>query len=312
MSKLGFIFCLATCLVVADEAVLDYIPEVKIGEDSLGRDQGEIFSYFGPWVDHLDVLHEQFSKASPFPYVVIDDFLALEVYQQVVSEFPKPSEGKWHFYNNPLEIKYAKDNMDEIPPLLKEMIYVLNERPFIDVVCKISGISELVYDPYLHGGGLHSYPANGKLDMHLDYNVHPITKMERRLNLIYYTNEQWEDSWGGDIEFWSSDMAQCEARVLPKPNRAVLFQTSGISFHGLPDLLKCPEGVFRQSIAIYYVSPLRAMIPYRHKASYYPRPGDVDDPRMNKLREIRSYRRITPDDIEEIWPNWKDELTEAN
>lgn len=43
-------------------------------------------------------------------------------------------------------------------------------------------------------------------------------------------------------------------RVAPRWNRGVLFQTSDISYHGLPDPI---IGYERQSMANYYVSPLR-------------------------------------------------------
>jgi hypothetical protein len=42
----------------------------------------------------------------------------------------------------------------------------------------IKYIEDLEIDPYLHGAGIHAYPNNGKIDIHLDYNIHPITKKE--------------------------------------------------------------------------------------------------------------------------------------
>jgi hypothetical protein len=36
-----------------------------------------------------------------------------------------------------------------------------------------------------------------------------------------------------------------------------LFETNDISYHGHPDPLQCPEGVFRKSIALYYYTPTR-------------------------------------------------------
>ena len=61
----------------------------------------------------------------------------------------------------------------------------------------ITGISDLESDPYLHGAGLHAYPHNGKLDVHLDYSIHPVSGKERRVNLIIYLNKDWRDDYGG-------------------------------------------------------------------------------------------------------------------
>ena len=43
---------------------------------------------------------------------------------------------------------------------------------------------------------------------------------------------------------------------------------------------------------------------YRTKATYVKRPQDPFDPRMEKLFRIRSQRRITEEDMNEIWPEW--------
>lgn len=40
--------------------------------------------------------------------------------------------------------------------------------------------------------------------------------------------------------------------VEPVFNRAVIFATSDTSFHGHPEPMKLPEGVYRRSIAMYY------------------------------------------------------------
>ena len=76
----------------------------------------------------------------------------------------------------------------------------------------------------------------------------------------------------------------------------------------------CPEGVFRKSLAYYYISPLDDKSDenkfgndgsgYRTKASFIKRPCDPDDPRMDSLYKIRPFRRITEEDMKEIWPGW--------
>ena len=43
---------------------------------------------------------------------------------------------------------------------------------------------------------------------------------------------------------------------------------------------------------------------YREKAKFTKRPEDVTDTRMNKLYNIRQYRRIDKEDMENIWPSW--------
>ena len=47
-------------------------------------------------------------------------------------------------------------------------------------------------------------------------------------------------------------MKECRQRILPILNRCVVFNTTSNSYHGHPDPLTCPEGITRNSIALYY------------------------------------------------------------
>jgi hypothetical protein len=54
-------------------------------------------------------LQEQFLSSAPFNHVVIDDFFAPEVAEQLVAEFPAyDTDGMWNaHYNNAIENKKA-------------------------------------------------------------------------------------------------------------------------------------------------------------------------------------------------------------
>jgi hypothetical protein len=176
---------------------------------------------------------------------------------------------------------------------------------------EITGIPTLEADPYLHGAGLHAHGPNGRLNMHLDYERHPITHKQRRLNVIVYMNKDWKEEWNGHIQLWNQDMSECKAKVTPIFNRAVVFQTNEISWHGLPDRILCPEGEFRKSFAYYYVSDFDVVKPMeksRFNATFVKRPQDPSDPRMEELYALRPIRRIEPDDMKRIWPEWTPEL----
>ena len=104
---------------------------------------------------------------------------------------------------------------------------------------------------------MHALKRGGKLDMHLDYSIHPHLKLERRLNLIVYLNSGWKEEYGGHLALWDSEMKGCVVKAAPIFNRAVLFQTSDISYHGNPEVVQCPETMMRKSIALYYLTPPR-------------------------------------------------------
>lgn len=259
---------------------------------------------FGDWQHRLSALHDSFRNATPFPHVVIDDFLAKDVAERVLHEYPTPSASAWCVYDNPIERKYARNDFDGLP-LIARVFSTLQSSATIDAMRTISGIPDLENDPHLHGAGLHYHPRGGKLDMHLDYSIHPITGKERRLNLILYLNPSWKDEYGGHLELWDKDFSECEASILPSFNRAVLFQTSDLSYHGMPRPLRCPPDTGRRSLAIYYVSPPRQGVTHRPKASFRPLPGQVVPPGLQTLYDLRSSRRLTQADVDEHFPEFE-------
>src|SRR5206468_2179145 len=98
-----------------------------------------------------------------------------------------------------------------------------------------TGIPGLMPDPYFEGGGLHETKRGGHLGIHADFNIHSQLKVERRLNLLIYLNENWDKTFGGELELWNKDMKECAVRVAPIFGRAVIFNTDLDSFHGHPE-----------------------------------------------------------------------------
>ena len=67
-------------------------------------------------------------------------------------------------------------------------------------------------------------------------------------------NSKWDEDWGGELLLASLSENSWKAEVSVKPlfNTTVLFSTSANSLHGHPKPLMLPEGVSRDSIALYY------------------------------------------------------------
>jgi hypothetical protein len=269
-----------------------------------------VLQYFGNWIHNISYLRNQFLSAKPFEHIIIDNFLE-ESYAEKLSElFPKLNDS-WHEYKNPIEVKYAFDNINSLPTELKNYFYYLSTNEITDIIKSITTIDDLQYDEYLHGAGIHLHPRYGRLNIHLDYEKHPYSGKERRLNIILFMSKDWNTNWNGANELWNSDVSKCIAKTEIKFNRAILFKTNDISWHGLPDKILCPENVFRKSLAYYYVSPLnnkKLEHEYRKKAKFIKRPQDEYNENMEKLYDIRANRRITQEDIDLLIPDWNIEL----
>lgn len=252
---------------------------------------------------------------NPFRHCIIDNFLNEPTFDTLQKEYPSKPNEKWWSYSNPLEVKFAFDKLDLLSDAVKNIFYALSTNEVRNRIGEIMGIEGLEYDPYLHGGGLHMHPRGGRLAMHLDYEKHPmLIDKQRRLNIILYANETWEYNWNGDTQLWDSNMEHCIVKSFPKRNRALIFETCEASWHGVPEIIKCPEGEYRKSLAFYYLTDLKSKpiadkvganeTGYRTKATFVQRPCDSPDDRIKELMKIRPIRRITNQDMQRLWPEW--------
>ena len=279
---------------------------IKIDKQKLEKLNFKNNKIFGSWINNLEQLNKNFINAQPYKHIVIDNFLNDEYISNIEKEFPENYDD-WFKYNNPLEVKYAYDNIGNLKKNTEFLFYILSSPQVINLFRKITGINNLNYDEYLHGAGIHAHPRNGKLAIHLDYEKHPISGKERRLNLILYLNKEWKEEWLGSTELWNQDVKECIFKSPIKFNSCLIFRTNDISWHGLPEPIQCPEGVFRKSLAYYYISPLESKGSinkiggqedgYRKKATYTLRPQDEKSDYLLRLIKIRSERRLNDGDL---------------
>jgi hypothetical protein len=227
-------------------------------------------------------LKTQYRSASPFPYIVIDNFLPEFLLNKSLEEL----ENHDYWYHNitkwieEYEINkfYTPNHDTDIPELRKNIPITsfifdyLNSDEFIKFLKNLTGFDDLESDKRLLGGGVHKIISGGKLSVHKDYNVHPETKKHRKLNLLLYLNKNWESDWNGNLEFWNKNITKKVVEIEPTFNRAVIFSIENAP-HGHPIPLNTPEGVSRYSLALYYFSD---EIPKEtHTVVFYKTPDEI-------------------------------------
>jgi hypothetical protein len=200
----------------------------------------------------LQELHLNFINGKPFPYLYIDDFLATSLAGSLSANFPSLSEMDI-LYEGLNENKGEHSNFETLHEDFTELKRILSSETFIKKIETISGINDLAVINDRYGSGLHQGGNGSFLDIHIDYNLHPLKKKQRRLNLIIFLNENWEKEWGGYLEFWNATGTECIAKIEPKFNRCVLFICSNISYHGYSQI-RCPALVTRKSFYLYFFS----------------------------------------------------------
>lgn len=196
-------------------------------------------------------LKVEWSGTKPFRYLVMDDFLPLEFAEEIFNAYPQPDPRTWDATTYIHQRKKFTQTKD-FPGPIAAFFELTACEGFRNLISTITGVEKLIDDPDLVGGGLHQITHGGFLDVHVDYNLHPYTKLYRRLNLLLYMNKNWKPEYKGYFELWDLEADRQLEHVAPIFNRAVLFETNEISYHGHPRPLEAPENLTRKSLAIYY------------------------------------------------------------
>lgn len=235
---------------------------------------------------------EAFKAARPFPHLIIDDFVEESIAEKLSDEFPSIDDASLFNYSNPLEKKSALNDWNKFPNTTYKFFEYLCSEPVVKQLSELLGV-RLYSDFGLHGGGWHMHPDGGKLNPHLDYSIHPKLGLQRKINLIIYLSKNWESEFGGHFGLWSNDQKtnlplKLEKEVEIKFNRAVIFDTTHMSWHGLSRQVSTQGKNLRKSLAIYYLCDPPADAAPRERALYAPTEDQKGSPEIQELIRKRA------------------------
>ena len=237
------------------EQIMD-VGSIGASKDEPGALSGVISAAF---LTQADSYRATFEAARPFKYATIEDFFEPNFAEDLVRDFPAfdPERARNEF--GEVGGKAVHEEIATISETYSRLYRVIGSSDFLTLISRLTGIPDLMHDPKMYGGGTHENRHGQDMDPHVDFNYDPPTKLHRRLNLLVYLNREWRPEWGGQIELHSNPRRPDENRVFalePTFNRALIFETNEISWHGFPRI-NLPEDkrhLSRKSLAIYLYS----------------------------------------------------------
>lgn len=212
---------------------------------------------------HSAALGERFASAGPFRHVIIDGFLNTSFCADLLQQFPRFDEKRAINENGEVGGKSTQERVRALGGAYCQLDDIVQGREFLALIETITGIENLQYDPHYYGGGTHENRQGQDLDPHVDFNFHPITRQHRRLNLIIYLNEFWQDVWGGSLQLHRDPYCRPSEddiiTVTPLLNRCVIFETNEYSWHGFERIALPPDQqhLSRKSFALYFYTDTR-------------------------------------------------------
>jgi len=201
----------------------------------------------------IDDIKTSYRNGKPFPHVVLDGLFFESSLDPMLSEIGEMSREQWvNVDRDPRERTVRMRSAAEIREAGAHIVGILHSAAFLYLLTEITGIEQLLPDPYLQGGGFAVMRRGDYFDVHADRSVAYETGLTRRLAMIIYLNKEWQPGFRGELELWSSDGKRAEVSVEPLFNRTILFEVAYPNFHGVPAPLACPADRTRQSFIIYY------------------------------------------------------------
>lgn len=210
------------------------------GETGTGR--------FSPWLDQGLALRDEFATAAPFPLVVLDGFLDPELAHALLDEFPDPAampKSRDYVFGDKRELS----SIERQGPAGRRLHEAMLSSDFARFLSDLTG-EDLFVDPAFHGGGFHQGGDGSYLDLHVDFNIHPLhDDWLRTLNILLYLSPDWREEYGGQLLVKAAPDDE-PREIWPAFNRAVVMRTDDRTYHGYRRM-RLPAGVTRKSIATY-------------------------------------------------------------
>ena len=233
----------------------------------------------------IDELSDTYRSALPYPHLVLDGLFPASTLESVIAEFPPLTSEKWFYESNDRMSKYNLRSAADLGDSGFQFISMLHSAGFLRFLSEITGVQALLPDPYLTGAGYHVYPSGGQFDVHADRNVDFYCGLERRLVMLIYLNQNWNGSFGGQLELWDTKGTRCEKVIEPIFNRTVMFEINDENFHGVRPIIG--RDVFRSSLIIYFHTANSHLVP--HESIFTP-----TQHRKNNSAIKRIGKEITP------------------
>jgi len=201
----------------------------------------------------IDALSAIYRETPPFPHLVLDNLFSPDILDRVIDEMTALREEQWRLVESKsLEKVRRMRTIMELGDAGTQLVNLLHSASFLYLLSEITGVEQLLPDPYLQGGGYASMQPGDFFSIHSDRSVAYETGLTRRLAMIIFLNKSWDSRYNGQLELWDSDATHCEVSIDPIYNRTVIFEVAKPNFHGVPAPITCPVGWSRKSFIVYY------------------------------------------------------------
>lgn len=209
-----------------------------------------------------------YSHGTPVPWLTFDDFLPNSLLTCVQDEIDCIPSHVWSKFTRAGSMMRECNNM-KFSPTIRSLVMNFNSHEFVRWLEDMTGITKIIPDPHLIGAGLMRCYTGDSLKLHTDFNWNEQLHLNRCVSMILYLSRDWQESWGGSLEFWDFDRTHCLHNIVPKPNRLLLYTYNERLIHGHPKPLNCPDHATRDGLRLFYFKSNAIPLSAPHRSLYW-------------------------------------------
>jgi hypothetical protein len=211
----------------------------------------DLINHLNSTFTDLKKLNYDFVGTPPFPMITLDNFLPENMAKAMESECDNVPEHRWKEFTR--KQSYMKELTDlSIAPEAQNFTNQMHSQAGMNWLIKLTGIKDLIPDPYIVGAGYSKSYKDCKLSVHTDFNWNDTIKVHRMLSMIIYLRTDWQEEWGGHLHFNDFNNKGPIQKVTPLFNRVVIWRHHERGFHGFPDPLNCPHNITRNTFRLFF------------------------------------------------------------
>ena len=213
---------------------------------------------------NLNHIKYDFIKKTPFPHIVLDNFLDNNYFERLTKVLKKDNYYKaGKKFNSEVEMNKSISLNQSLPQIISDIVKELNCDMWIDNLKSLTGINTLKGTKLgnINLANYHEMGTSGFLGSHVDHSKEPETGKPHVLNIILYLSSDWKDEFGGATLLYDRYGKKIIIKVPYKKNRAIIFLHTPYSFHGVEKLSK-NNNIKRKVIYVDYYS--ESFKPFKH------------------------------------------------
>lgn len=199
----------------------------------------------------LAKLKLQYQQHPSYGLINIPNFLSNTITQQCADELDAlPLDQGKHFTRRG-SCMYEYNDLT-LTPVQDKLVHEMHSSKFIRWLEELTGVEKLIPDPHLIGAGYMKSFAGDSLKVHTDFNWVEETHLHRAVSIIVYFNKDWQESWGGCLNFYDFKNETLLSSIKPDWGNMLVWTYHNLIYHGYPEPMTCPSDQSRKGMRLFY------------------------------------------------------------